>query len=63
MKHEVTIPSTDISHYMELKNQGYNTAWSGGEGIEPRSGKEAREFLERHGDADQYEAIFGPVAE
>lgn len=37
--------------------------WSGGEEIIPLTYDEAKEWAEAHLDADEYEAIFGPVAE
>ncbi len=37
--------------------------WSGGEAITPISVNEAREWAEKHLTADEYEAIFGEVAE
>lgn len=38
-------------------------SWSGGERIMPLSYKEAQEWAEEHLDGDEYEAIFGEVAE
>ena len=38
-------------------------SWSGGEKIIPLTWEAAREWAEEHLDADDYESIFGPVAE
>ena len=38
-------------------------SWSGGERIMPMSFAEAREWAEKHLDGDEYEEIFGAVAE
>lgn len=38
-------------------------SWSGGSRIMPLSFQEAREWAEEHLDGDEYEAIFGEVAE
>ena len=38
-------------------------SWTGGERIMPLSYDEAREWVEKHLDADTYEEVFGPVAE
>lgn len=38
-------------------------SWSGGERIMPMTFAEAREWAEKHLDADEYEAIFGTVTE
>lgn len=38
-------------------------SWSGGERIMPMSYDEAREWAEKHLDADEYEAIFGEIVE
>lgn len=40
-----------------------DNAWTGGENIIPLSQAEAREWVERHCDADTYERLFGPVEE
>lgn len=40
-----------------------DNSWSGGSRITPFTEKEARDWAERHGDADEYEAIFGEVEE
>lgn len=40
-----------------------NNHWSGGEKIIPLSYAEARGWAEEHLTGDEYEAIFGPVAE
>lgn len=37
--------------------------WSGGTQIIPLSGESARDWAEKHLDADDYEAIFGEVSE
>ena len=43
-------------------SQGQNS-WSGGSKIIPLNYDAAREWAEKHLDADEYEAIFGEVAE
>lgn len=40
-----------------------DNSWSGAEEIIPLSEAEARKWAEEHGDADEYEAIFGEVEE
>lgn len=40
-----------------------SNSWCGGERIMPLSFQEAREWVEKHLDADTYEEVFGPVAE
>lgn len=40
----------------------YNS-WGGGEDIIPVSAAEAKEFVENHGTADNYETAFGPAEE
>lgn len=40
-----------------------NNTWSGGERIMPLTWVEARKWAEEHLDADEYESIFGEVAE
>lgn len=44
------------------RSTGQNS-WSGGEDIIPLTEQEAREWVERYLDADQYEEIFGEVEE
>lgn len=44
------------------KNMG-NNSWSGGEELIPLSYDRAREWAEKHLDADDYEAAFGEVSE
>ncbi|MFZ2207387.1 MAG: hypothetical protein WAV22_01820 [Porticoccaceae bacterium] len=38
-------------------------SWTGGSRIIPLSEEEAREWLERHADAETYEQVFGAVPE
>lgn len=40
-----------------------DNSWSGGSDIIPFTEKDARDWTERHGDADDYERIFGEVEE
>ena len=40
-----------------------NNWTSGGEGIKCVTEQEARAWMERHADADEYEAAFGPAEE
>ena len=40
-----------------------DNSWSGAEEIIPLTEAEARQWAEEHGDADEYEAIFGEVEE
>lgn len=48
------------SKYAETVGQNQ---WTGGEKIIPLSFDKAREWAEKHLEADQYEGIFGPVEE
>lgn len=48
------------SKYAESRG---NNAWSGGEKIIPLTYDVARAWAEEHLDADEYEALFGPVSE
>ncbi|MHC1786147.1 MAG: hypothetical protein AB9880_03680 [Christensenellales bacterium] len=50
-------PSTRYAHQVE------QNSWTGGERLIPLSLEEAREWGEEHLDGDEYEAIFGAVAE
>jgi len=49
-----------MSRYAEAQGQN---SWSGGSRIMPMTFTEAREWAEEHLDGDEYEAIFGAVAE
>lgn len=40
-----------------------NNGWSGGERITPLTEEEAREWVEKHLNTDEYEEIFGEVEE
>ena len=44
------------------RSAGQN-AWTGGEDVIPLTDAEARDWAEKHCDADEYESIFGPAPE
>lgn len=49
-----------LSRYAEVTGQN---EWSGGEKIIPLSYDSAREWAEKHLDADDYESVFGEITE
>lgn len=50
-------------HGMSRYAERYVDGWGWGEKIIPMSFSEARDWAEKHLEADQYEGIFGPVEE
>ena len=49
-----------MSRYAQTTGQN---EWSGGEQIQPMTAENARQWAEQHLGADEYEAIFGEIAE
>lgn len=49
-----------MSRYAQTTGQN---EWSGGEQIQPMTAENARQWAEKHLSADEYEAIFGEIAE